>query len=74
MNEKQAQQLVNRRSLALGVGSAGVLAGTQANAFDASTVLSGSDATSNSDSTAVFVIGVVVILFALAMVRKGLGK
>lgn len=53
---------------------ASMLLTAQANALDISTILSGSDATSNMEAAGTFVLGVVVGLFAISVVRRALGK
>ena len=54
--------------------AASFLLTAQANAFDISTILSGSDAESNMEAAGTFVIGIVVGLFAISVVRRALGK
>lgn len=54
--------------------AASLLMTAQANAFDISAILAGSDANSNIDAAGSFVIGVVVGLFAITVVRRALGK
>lgn len=55
-------------------GSVVALASAQASAFEIQTILDGSGAEDNSDAIALFVLGVVIILFTLSMARRGLGK
>lgn len=65
----------NKRGLAmLAAGASSLVWSATAGAFEIGTILSGSDASDNSDAIAIFVLGVVIILFTLGMARKGLGK
>lgn len=57
-----------------GAVASAVVASSQASAFEIGTILEGSGASENSDAIAVFVLGVVIILFTLGMARRGLGK
>lgn len=72
-NEQKRQSWKAGLVKAAAVGTALVASG-QAFAFDLDAILTGSDAKTNADNTAVFVLGVVIVLFALGMARRGLGK
>ena len=60
--------------LSVAVLAASMLTASSAFALDISTILSSSDATSNMEAAATFVIGIVVGLFAISVVRRALGK
>ncbi|ESK51865.1 hypothetical protein [Acinetobacter tjernbergiae] len=45
-----------------------------ANAFDVATLISGSNASANSESTGTFVLGIAFGIFGFAVIRRVLGK
>lgn len=53
---------------------ASVLLASTANAFDVATLISGSNAQSNSEATGTFVLGIMFGIFGFFVVRKVLGK